>query len=850
MVNVVGLYLVRNEVDLIEANLLHHFATAIDEAIVIDNGSTDGTLEEVGRLSRTLPIHLASEPGAYDQAARVTRMARWASRRGADWLLPIDADEFWIGIDAPLRSVLSELPSHVTALRAEVTNFVQERDVRVADATSLLSMTMRPEHQIGPIERCEELVEQEHIAFVEMMYPPKWVSRASDTVVIGPGNHATSMASEGVSLDDRAHCLHAPLRARSLLVGKLDQGRRVIEEDPERGDYWHVRRWWRRSRDGMMGAEWAANSHEGGAITVGGKVKPLVEDLRLREAVAAFVPDAPMERGSTVRDAMEPSIGAYLLALDSVPGWFSALDARLLVAFDRLQRGHSVEGDLFEIGVFCGKSAILLGHLARGSGDHLVVCDLFEDTAAADENLAEFEHWYPGFRQQDFVEQYLRFHSELPTIMVGASTEIDAVSRAGTCRLVHVDGSHTYDIVRRDIRTAETLLGPGGIVAFDDISTAHNPGSALAVWEEVLSGRFVPLCLTPAKLYGSWDPQVAQWLAELDEWISVTDAVECEIHTLAGWPVRRLSSVPRAAVPQEVLRTVPSLEDLEDLEVTDGGPSPSVRNPVCRSNRAPGAGRRVRSPTTWRLRWRSPRTGGSERVVRAPLRSIDAAAPEGAARSASTAGRIRPAPASTLSGAARDGGDVRRAASASGSTGRSGWNATSSARPPRPRRLPRPGRPARRARFASAPRRPAPTRRPRTPGRHRARRRRAAPELGRGAHRLGALRTGHRQPDPGLAKLLLEAGEPGQGAPEPDIAGVADGGEDELVGLGIRVLEDLGHDGRVRVWWRGTASSVVNRGSTIRRVATATNPACSSSSSAVRWVKKWRWVRSRSPVGR
>ena len=134
----------RNEEDLLEVNLRYHFSTAIDAAIVIDNGSDDGSLDVLLRLSQEFPILVASEPGPYRQSEKMTRMARWAARRGADWVLPIDADEFWTGAESPLREVLAQLPSSVSAVKVDVVNFVQRRDVLVPDATSLLTMTMTP----------------------------------------------------------------------------------------------------------------------------------------------------------------------------------------------------------------------------------------------------------------------------------------------------------------------------------------------------------------------------------------------------------------------------------------------------------------------------------------------------------------------------------------------------------------------------------------------------------------------------------------------------------------------------------------------------------------------------------
>jgi len=181
---------------------------------------------------------------------------------------------------------------------------------------------------------------------------------------------------------------------------------------------------------------------------------------------------------------MPPAVRAHFLALDTVPGWFSRLDFRVLVELDRLQGRHGVGGDLFEIGAYFGKSAIFLGHLDRVPGERLTVCDVFEHADLIDpESFPVYHHWYSELTERAFVQQYLRFHADLPEIIVGAWEAIPTERLGGTCPMVHVDGGDKYDVVRQDASTARLLLRPGGIVAFDDISTPHNPGSALAAWE-------------------------------------------------------------------------------------------------------------------------------------------------------------------------------------------------------------------------------------------------------------------------------------------------------------------------------------------------------------------------------
>ena len=571
---VVGLYLVRNEVDIIETNLRHHLTTVLDEAIVVDNGSTDGTFELLVELAGELPLLLASETGHVYQSGRVTRMARFAAQQGADWVLPIDADEFWVALDSPFRSVLEEAPVDARALFVDVINFVQRRDVLAAHPGVVATMTMRPDAVVGTAEEASRLVQTGAVSWLELPYAPKVVHRAVPGVFVGAGNHLSGIA-DGVSTDALT-CLHAPLRARSLLVQKLDHGRRSIEERSSAEAAWHLKRWWQMAREGTLDREWEALSYEDGAITVGGKRHELVHDDRLKEVVEAVAPQVQTTdvEATNATDDLEPDSAAYLLALDTVPGWFSPLDARVLVELDRLQRGHGGRGDLFEIGTSFGKSAILLGYLVRPPDERLTVCDVFEHKQALDpESLMIINHWYADVSEKGFLQEYERFHEQPPDVIVGPSGAIDAEERAGTCRIVHVDGGHRYDVVRQDVATARTLLGRGGLVAFGNISTPHNPGVALAVWELVSGGGFAPLCITESKLYGTWDHDAVAWAtAGIDDWVEGRPDLGKDIHTLAGWTVPRIFALDRPPVHADFLVRIP---DLDAMPGPEGEESPA-----------------------------------------------------------------------------------------------------------------------------------------------------------------------------------------------------------------------------------------------------------------------------------
>lgn len=87
---------VRDEADIIEAFVRHAAAFAV-RVLVLDHGSTDATPRILAALkAEGLPLDVVRDevPGRYGRQ-RYTRLMREAfDRHGADWVMPLDADEF------------------------------------------------------------------------------------------------------------------------------------------------------------------------------------------------------------------------------------------------------------------------------------------------------------------------------------------------------------------------------------------------------------------------------------------------------------------------------------------------------------------------------------------------------------------------------------------------------------------------------------------------------------------------------------------------------------------------------------------------------------------------------------
>mgnify|MGYP001341806789 CR=1 FL=1 len=61
--------LVRNEQDVIAENILFHYHQGVDAFIVMDNLSTDATVEILRDLAHTIPIELEEKPSEHQRTA-------------------------------------------------------------------------------------------------------------------------------------------------------------------------------------------------------------------------------------------------------------------------------------------------------------------------------------------------------------------------------------------------------------------------------------------------------------------------------------------------------------------------------------------------------------------------------------------------------------------------------------------------------------------------------------------------------------------------------------------------------------------------------------------------------------
>jgi predicted O-methyltransferase YrrM len=186
-----------------------------------------------------------------------------------------------------------------------------------------------------------------------------------------------------------------------------------------------------------------------------------------------------------------------------IPGW-SPID-QLYSLFNLVYLTAGLEGDIVEIGSWCGRSSSILGMAAKLIGNTKVLCiDLFpnkndwhqnEDgsysfkVSLADRSYGAYQEqtvWKEPF-EKDIAPLYEKHSSildyfnetiaqcqleDIVRTYRGDSTDflksIDHESQDFKCKLIFIDGDHSYEAVCQDIKNTEKYLVEGGWICFDD----------------------------------------------------------------------------------------------------------------------------------------------------------------------------------------------------------------------------------------------------------------------------------------------------------------------------------------------------------------------------------------------
>lgn len=102
---VFGIALVRDEADIIE-HTVSHMLREVDHVMVLDNRSVDGTREILEGLGVEV---IDDDNPAHYQSRKISWLACQAAARGAEWVVPFDADEAWISPHGRIADVLAPL---------------------------------------------------------------------------------------------------------------------------------------------------------------------------------------------------------------------------------------------------------------------------------------------------------------------------------------------------------------------------------------------------------------------------------------------------------------------------------------------------------------------------------------------------------------------------------------------------------------------------------------------------------------------------------------------------------------------------------------------------------------------
>ncbi len=120
---------VKDEVDIVKNNIVYHANKGCDAFFIVDNASTDGTREVLEELSKEYDLTIVDDlTPDHNQSQNMTMLTLLAQKRGFDWVIENDADEFWYPESGSLLTGLNRDEGVLRVQRFNVLPQLEEPD--------------------------------------------------------------------------------------------------------------------------------------------------------------------------------------------------------------------------------------------------------------------------------------------------------------------------------------------------------------------------------------------------------------------------------------------------------------------------------------------------------------------------------------------------------------------------------------------------------------------------------------------------------------------------------------------------------------------------------------------------